>query len=73
MAQVVHFHGFWSEENTLHTPETLTRDRPLLAGNLQKLLQETVLVVIGYGGWNDVFTKTLLKVVSEQAQGINVL
>jgi len=73
IAQVVHFHGFWSEENTLHTPETLTRDRPLLAGNLQKLLQETVLVVIGYGGWNDVFTKTLLKVVSEQAQGINVL
>ena len=73
MSQVVHFHGFWSEENTLHTPETLTRDRPLLAGNLQKLLQETVLVVIGYGGWNDVFTKTLLRVVSEQAQGINVL
>jgi tetratricopeptide (TPR) repeat protein len=73
IAQVVHFHGFWSEENTLHTPETLTRERPLLAGNLQRLLQETVLVVIGYGGWPDVFTNSLLKAVSEQTRGLNVL
>jgi len=70
---VVHFHGFWRQGDTLHTPDRLTRERPLLAGNLRRLLQETVLVVIGYGGWRDVFTDSLLKAISEQGEGLDVL
>lgn len=73
IAQVVHLHGFWSKGDTLHTPDRLTRERPLLAGNLRLLLQETVLVVIGYGGWKDVFTDALLKAISEQSQVLDVL
>jgi tetratricopeptide (TPR) repeat protein len=73
IAQVVHFHGFWSQGDTLHTPDRLRRERPLLAGNLRQLLQETTLVVVGYGGWADVFTDALLKAISEQSQAIDVL
>ena len=72
-AQVVHFHGFWRQGDTLHTPDQLTRERPLLAANLRKLLQETVLVVLGYGGWNDVFTESLMKAIGEQSEVIDVL
>ena len=72
-AQVVHFHGFWRQGDTLHTPEQLTRDRPLLTGNLKKMLQETTLVVMGYGGWEDVFTESLMKAISEQSEGMDVL
>jgi hypothetical protein len=71
--QVVHFHGFWREGDTLHTPDQLTRERPLLTGNLRKLLQETVLVVMGYGGWDDVFTASLMKAIAEQSEVIDVL
>jgi len=73
LAQVVHLHGFWSKGDTLHTPDRLTRERPLLAGNLRLLLQETVLVVVGYGGWKDAFTDALLKAISEQSQVLDVL
>jgi len=72
---VVHFHGFWRGPgiDTLHTPTQLSRFRPLLNGSLRRLLRETLLVVIGYGGWSDVFTKTLVEVISEQTEALDVL
>lgn len=72
-AQVVHFHGFWRQSDTLHTPDQLTRGRPQLACNLRRLLQETVLVVMGYGGWEDVFTQALLTAIGEESDSIDVL
>jgi tetratricopeptide (TPR) repeat protein len=71
--QVVHFHGFWRGGDTLHTPSQLTRNRPQLKGCLRSVLGETTLVVIGYGGWSDVFTRTLVEVISEQTEQLNVL
>lgn len=71
-AQVVHFHGYWRAGDTLHTPDQLTRPRPLLTGSLRNLLQETPLVVIGYGAWNDVFTRSLIEVIGEQLSTLDV-
>lgn len=71
--QVVHFHGYWRGGDTLHTPAQLTRNRPHLKGCLRSLLRETTLVVVGYGGWSDVFTRTLIDVISEQPKELNVL
>ena len=71
--QVVHFHGYWSHGDTLHTPDQLTRERPKLTASLQTLLRETTLVVIGYGGWKDVFTTSLLRAIREQSDTIDVL
>lgn len=71
--QVVHLHGFWRGTDTLHTPAQLTRYRPQLKGALRSLLRNTTLIVMAYGGWNDVFTKTLVEVIAEQNECLNVL
>ena len=47
--------------DTLHTPQQLTRERPRLKGCLRDLLRDTTLVVVGYGGWDDVITRTLFR------------
>jgi len=63
--RVIHFHGYWHGSDTLHTPSQLSRIRPKLEGCLREHLAKGILVVIGYGGWNDVFSQTLLKIISE--------
>jgi serine/threonine-protein kinase len=60
---IVHFHGDWWRSDTLHTPASLSQSRPKLATALSKLLRERTLVVLGYGGWDDVFTRCLAEVV----------
>lgn len=71
--KVVHFHGYWRGSDTLHTPAQLTRNRPQLKGALRSLMRDTTLVVMGYGGWADVFSRTLVEVISEQTEPLNVL
>jgi len=60
---IVHLHGRWSEGNTLHT--SLGTPRKELVSSLRERLEESVLVVLGYGGWNDVFTQTLAELAHE--------
>lgn len=70
---VVHFHGFWRTGDMLHTPAQLNRDRPHLKGALRTLLRDTTLVVVAYGGWEDLFTKTLIEAISEHSDPLDVL
>ena len=70
---VVHFHGFWHGSDTLHTIDQLKRVRPQLKGDLKKMLGNSVLLVIGYGGWNDIFTNTLLELIKEGNNNFDVL
>jgi hypothetical protein len=58
VASVVHLHGLWRSD-TLHTPGPLTLGRAALRASLARLLGEVTLVVLGYGGWDDVITETL--------------
>lgn len=71
--RVVHFHGYWHGSDTLHTPSQLSRIRPKLEGCLRDHLSKGVLVVVGYGGWDDVFSQTLLKVVSEGRSALDII
>ncbi|MDB5120699.1 MAG: hypothetical protein JWN56_1917 [Sphingobacteriales bacterium] len=73
IVQIIHLHGFWRHGDTLHSPYQLTKERPLLKGDLRKLLNNTVLVVLGYGGWGDVFTNTLIDVITEGGNDCNIL
>ncbi|MBZ4409145.1 SIR2 family protein [Myxococcus faecalis] len=59
--RVVHLHGYWTRSDTLHTPIQLTQERPNLDASLQSLLREYILVVVGYGGWDDIVTQALAK------------
>jgi tetratricopeptide (TPR) repeat protein len=62
---VVHLHGYWHGADTLHTPRQLGQARPQLRASLSTLLRDRTVVVLAYGGWDDVFTKTLLEVVAD--------
>lgn len=72
-AQVVHVHGYWIGSDTLHTPQQIEQARPQLRSCLRQLLSSTTLVVLGYGGWTDVFTRTLVDTVSDGSTDFNVL
>ena len=60
---VIHLHGFWSGYDTLHTPQQLGHSRPKLQRSLARVLEASTLVVLGYGGWDDIITKTLMELV----------
>jgi len=60
---IVYLHGYWRGSDTLHTPVQLQMDRPYLTASLQRLLRHQMMVVVGYGGWDDVFTKALSSAV----------
>ena len=70
---VVHFHGDWFRSDTLHTPAQLGQDRPRLTASLAQLLASRTLVVLGYGGWDDVFTRSLISVIRGELALIDVL
>jgi hypothetical protein len=70
---VVHFHGDWFRSDTLHTPAQLGQDRPRHASSLAQLLGSRTLVVLGYGGWDDIFTRSLVQVIRGELAAIDVL
>jgi len=72
-AKIVHMHGYWIGSNTLHTPQQIEQPRPQLRSCLRELLTKSTLVVLGYGGWSDVFTRTLVDAVAEGRPNFNVL
>ncbi|WP_133151635.1 SIR2 family protein, partial [Vibrio lentus] len=71
--QVVHLHGFWTNTDTLHTPDQLEFDRPKLRASLNSILNNKTLLVIGYGGWSDVFTRTLFELIQDDRSKIDII
>lgn len=65
---VAHLHGFWRLGDTLHTAAQLERARPKLIGSLRQILTNSTCVVLGYGGWDDVLTSSILRLVEEGNQ-----
>lgn len=63
-SHVVHFHGYWYGCDTLHTPLQLNQMRPQLKASLSRLIMDSTVVVLGYGGWDDVFTQALIDVTT---------
>lgn len=62
---IVHLHGYWSGYDTLHTQQQLTQVRPQLKSSLVRLVDSSTIAVLGYGGWDDVLTRTLIDVLSD--------
>lgn len=72
--RAVHVHGFWrGNGDTLHTPLQLSRPRPQLENSLRRLFESTLVVVVAYGGWEDVFTRGLARVVADAGASPEVL
>jgi SIR2-like domain len=70
---VVHLHGYWRGSDTLHTPTQLSSPRPKLKAALQRLLRRHLLVVVAYGGWDDVFTNALADLLNDDLAELEVL
>ena len=64
---VVHLHGSWRGSDTLHTEGQLKQDRPQLKASLSNLARGALIVVIGYGGWDDIITRTLSELVMDDS------
>lgn len=62
---VIHLHGYWRGYDTLHTPQQLNQPRPQLGKSLARVIEASTLVVIGYGGWDDVIIRTLVDLLSD--------
>lgn len=68
-AMVVHLHGYWREVDTMHTGEALRHGRPKLKEWLKgDLLRAARVVVLGYGGWDDLLMDCLLEAVPIASQ-----
>lgn len=57
--RIVHFHGYWHGTDTLHTGTQLLQQRPSLKSSLLEYLKDRLVVVVAYGGWEDILTSAL--------------
>jgi hypothetical protein len=71
--RIVHIHGYWLGTDCLHTPSQLSQHRPRLKASLTRLLGDSMLVVLGYGGWDDVLTDALAGIAADTAACPEVL
>ena len=70
---IVHLHGYWHGADTLHTPLQRRSPRPQLAKSLARILEGSTLVVVGYGGWDDVMTGTLIETVKDSTNSAEIM
>ncbi|GAB3523461.1 P-loop NTPase [Arthrobacter monumenti] len=62
---IVHLHGSWEKTATLSTALELGKERPDIQRMITRLLDKSILVVLGYGGWDDSFTRTLTQMIKD--------
>ncbi|AMG99257.2 hypothetical protein AL485_08775 [Serratia liquefaciens] len=71
--RVVHLHGFWEGADTLHTPKQLTTRRPQLKSSLSQVLKDTTVLVMAYGGWDDIFIEALSDIALDVNANVDVI
>ena len=70
---IVHLHGYWHSYDTLHTPQQLVQPRPQLRSSLARVVEASTLVVVGYSGWDDVITRTLVDLLSDSESNPEIM
>ena len=70
---IIHLHGYWYGYDSLHTPRQLRQERPQLKKSLERVIENSVLVVVGYGGWDDVITHALANILSDSTSSPEIL
>ena len=70
---IVHLHGYWHGFDTLHTPQQLVQQRPHLRRFLENIVEASTLVIIGYSGWDDVITRTLMGLLSDSTSNPEIM
>lgn len=70
---IVHLHGHWCDSDTLHTPPQLLHPRPQLTRSLAQVVRTSTLVVIGYGGWDDIVARALVDLLDDPVSSPEIL
>ena len=70
---IVYMHGFWINTDTMHTQSQLSLSRPKLKSSLSRVLRNKTLLVIGYGGWDDIFMQALRDIMEDDAANFDVI
>lgn len=70
---IIHLHGYWQGYDTLHTPQQLIQPRPQLGKSLARVVEETTLIVLGYSGWDDVITRTLMDLLMDSESNPEIM
>jgi hypothetical protein len=70
--KVIHFHGFWLKSDTLHISHQVEALRPKLENSLVDIIKTSVVVVLAYGGWQDVFMKALMRACEDASAQVDV-
>ena len=70
---IIHIHGYWQGYDTLHTPQQLVHPRPQLRNSLARVVEESTLVVLGYSGWDDVITRTLMELLVDSERNPEII
>lgn len=70
---IVHMHGFWVSTDTMHTQSQLKLKRPKLKSSLSRVLKNKTLLVLGYGGWDDIFMQTLRDLMDDESANLDVI
>ncbi|EKO3516327.1 SIR2 family protein [Vibrio fluvialis] len=70
---IYHLHGSWIRGDSMHTTNQLLSNRERIETSLQNLIGNESLVVMGYGGWNDSFTRSLASAVINTQSNYNIL
>jgi hypothetical protein len=70
---VIHLHGWWHGSQTLHTAQQLAEHRPHLHQSLQRLFRGALVVVLGYGGGDDVIVRALRDTAADAQARCDVL
>jgi len=63
---VVYVHGYWFGADTLHADPQLQQRRPQLETTLKRWCEHVQLVVLGYGGWDDVLMRALAAAAADE-------
>ena len=70
---LVHLHGYWYGSDTLHTPQQLIHSRPHLTSSLKSIIEDSILVVVCYSGWDDIITTTLIELLSQSGSNPEII
>ncbi len=70
--QIIHLHGYWRDSDTMHTMGQLRTPRDRLERWCEEVLRDRLLLVVGYGGWDDVFTRMIGSLADPRGMGLQV-
>lgn len=70
---VIHIHGVWNKSDTMHTRSQLNNCRSKIEASLKSIISKNTVVIMGYGGWDDSFMRSLINLINDDSADYSIL